>query len=1047
MKKYLQCPSPRPSELRSPGLKGEESIHPATRAVSGRWRERLLVAGIAALMAYQLVEAQVPISSSLSLESNMVVLTWNAEPGSHYSILTSPSLDLPFAALTPTPLLSPLNQVTLREPTGGQNRFFQVAQVDVVAPAVWGPSPTDKGVAVSRRATIEVPIYDDGIIDTNSISFTLTNGPPLRLGDPRLSFSDGLLVFTPGPGDVLGDFGQVVTVAISAADIFGNALNNIQWSFRLEQPPIIQPNVTAVNNVAGGLMLLSTNAAGNTFVYSFAGETSGLTPNMILVSADPGFIYRRTVLTVSEDLVNHTVTVETAEASLADCFQQSSVQFTGDLTAGDLRLASAGAEFAPAGAPSCCSLVFDGTNVISSADFVAEIIRGRFVAKPRVNVRGQFGAQGLQSADFEMRQTLALDLSFRAEAHAAGAYTNRVALGSSVQRLPIELVGFVPAWADATLEFTLGFEGLWQGPGIIMAGVKSTNRFALASQFRDGTWSNQVYRTFRYDVVTPTWQTNLDAEARVYLEVKVQLDLDGLAGPQWLTRPALHAIGSTYAPPGFAGSDVFLYDEFLATAVLDLSSWDSAVPSALVRALDGHDLIHHRTETVPIPVPIGALVQPLPNMVWIPPGKFQMGEGLTSAAPAECACPLTQVNLSEGFFMSRYEVTQREYFEVTGLNPSVHHGGIWGTNLNRPVENIFWDRATNYCGELTARERLAGRIPYNFAYRLPTEAEWEYACRGGTTNRFHFGEVLRGGLANFDCRSNAVDACASNPVLTVVAPSTSSDPQPVAVGQFAGNAWGLHDLHGNVREWCLDWLGTNLPGGTVADPRGPAAAPFHAIRGGGYEDNDTNCQAHFRSSLSPGAASPDVGFRILLASSPPGPESYSIELPSGFTLIANQLENGGNTLNEVLTLPPAKMEAQIFKWNATLQNYDQPALFDGIMWIDNSGDPSTITLSPGEGAVLFVPENAGGGLHTFSGIRRQTTTPPTLVSGWQIISRQVPEPGNYETIVQRPPVEGVMVQRYLVDGVNVFTTTFTNGTWRPSVPTARKGEAWFLYLP
>jgi hypothetical protein len=187
---------------------------------------------------------------------------------------------------------------------------------------------------------------------------------------------------------------------------------------------------------------------------------------------------------------------------------------------------------------------------------------------------------------------------------------------------------------------------------------------------------------------------------------------------------------------------------------------------------------------------------------------------------------------------------------------------------------------------------------------------------------------------------------------------------------------------------------------------------------------------------------------MVLASSPPGQESYSIVLVSGFTLIANQLEHGGNTLDEVLNLAPDKTDAQVFKWNTTLQNYDAAAIFDGTMWLDNaSGDPSTMTLSPGEGAVLYVPDLAGGGLHTFIGVRRQTVTPPALISGWQIISRQVPEPGNYETIVQRAPVEGAMVKKYLVDGVNSLTTTFTNGAWHPNVPTARRGEAWFLYLP
>jgi formylglycine-generating enzyme required for sulfatase activity len=135
------------------------------------------------------------------------------------------------------------------------------------------------------------------------------------------------------------------------------------------------------------------------------------------------------------------------------------------------------------------------------------------------------------------------------------------------------------------------------------------------------------------------------------------------------------------------------------------------------------------------------------NMLFIPPGTFRMGSSTNEFDRGSNEGPQTAVTISRGFWMGKYEVTQGEYLAVMGANPSYFNGiqtnypappgGInFGADLTRPVESVSWYDATNYCARLTQRERLAGRIASNSVFRLPTEAEWEYACRGWTSTRF-----------------------------------------------------------------------------------------------------------------------------------------------------------------------------------------------------------------------------------------------------------------------------------------------------------------------
>ncbi len=254
----------------------------------------------------------------------------------------------------------------------------------------------------------------------------------------------------------------------------------------------------------------------------------------------------------------------------------------------------------------------------------------------------------------------------------------------------------------------------------------------------------------------------------------------------------------------------------------------------------------------------GALFVPS-GLAWIPPGTFVMG------SPTNEALRLTEENqhpvtLSKGFYMGKYPVTQGEYLAVVGRNPSyfnVNNG--YGLDLTRPVEQVSWFDATNYCALRTAQERAAGIIPTNYVYRLPTEAEWEYACRAGTRTAFYLGRALHSGQANFQGQYeyDATVGLVKNLNGIFLQRTTP-------VGSYAPNPWGLYDMIGNVWEWCQDWFGPYATG-SVTDPQGPATGTGRVVRGGYWYTEGRNCRSARRHDSLPSGPSNILGFRVVLA--------------------------------------------------------------------------------------------------------------------------------------------------------------------------------------
>jgi formylglycine-generating enzyme required for sulfatase activity len=239
----------------------------------------------------------------------------------------------------------------------------------------------------------------------------------------------------------------------------------------------------------------------------------------------------------------------------------------------------------------------------------------------------------------------------------------------------------------------------------------------------------------------------------------------------------------------------------------------------------------------------GNRFDPGERFVWLPPGQFVMGSPDSEVGRYGDEGPQTQVTLTQGFFMGRYEVTQGEYLSVIGSNPSSFTG-----DTNRPVESMSWNGATNYCAQLTLRELTAGRLPVGWAYRLPTEAEWDYASRAGSTNRFGYGDDPGyTQLANYAWYS----------VNSGSATHTVSGKLP--------NRWGLYDMSGNVWELCSDWYAGVLPGGSVTDPQGSATGSYRVLRGGSWNTDAYLCRSAQRNAVAPTLRWSFQGFRVVLA--------------------------------------------------------------------------------------------------------------------------------------------------------------------------------------
>ena len=238
----------------------------------------------------------------------------------------------------------------------------------------------------------------------------------------------------------------------------------------------------------------------------------------------------------------------------------------------------------------------------------------------------------------------------------------------------------------------------------------------------------------------------------------------------------------------------------------------------------------------PFPAPAGQKTMALDlgdgikmQLVLIPAGKFVMGSPGSETGRDDDEGPQRRVTVSRSFYMGVTEVTQDQYAAIMGKNPSKFSG------LSNPVEQVSWEDAVAFCKALSKK---TGQT-----VRLPTEAEWEYACRAGSKTRFSFGDEDRDLGAHAWYEDN-------------------SDGKSHPVGKKKANAWGLYDMHGNVWEWCGDWYAESYAGLKTEDPQGPGGGKFRVLRGGSSGYKPARCRSANRYWLTPDYRGIRIGFRV-----------------------------------------------------------------------------------------------------------------------------------------------------------------------------------------
>jgi sulfatase modifying factor 1 len=243
------------------------------------------------------------------------------------------------------------------------------------------------------------------------------------------------------------------------------------------------------------------------------------------------------------------------------------------------------------------------------------------------------------------------------------------------------------------------------------------------------------------------------------------------------------------------------------------------------------------------------------RLCWCPAGRFTMGSPANEAGRRGDEGQVS-VQITRGFWTARTEVTQGEWRRIVGDFPERPPSAEFGRGDDMALYWVNYTEAELFCARLTARAHSAGSLPKTWAFKLPTEAQWEYACRAGTTTAFAFGDRLTREQANI-----------------------GGEPRPdgsrglmgrgKAVGSYAPNAWGICDMHGNIFEWCRDWYHPQLPGGVDPDLSGKQGSPngdgtfSRCRRGGAWNDPAEFCRSAMRLRYEPHRRSDHIGFRVV----------------------------------------------------------------------------------------------------------------------------------------------------------------------------------------
>jgi formylglycine-generating enzyme required for sulfatase activity len=932
--------------------------------------------------------------------NNSVLTIWDATPGRTYRLEATTNLTAPWLNALPGTLTASSNALSQIFPTDVFARFFRVLVLDMEGPEVYRTEPAAGGIAVSRSAALRAWLRDDSGIVTNTITLVLatptTTNAPVTLADARLSFTNGLLTYTPTNTETLGAAGDIVTVSLAVADTLGNQTTNFSWSFQLELPPVASTNIvfiggggapatTRLANVtatASTLTLVSSN--GNTFLFSYTGGSSGVTNGLILVNSSLQSGYTVVVTNFTNYVASNTVVVITRPAKLAELLKDGSLvsqTFTQVTPSGGASLAIG----ISAGLPvnyhhDLAQVVYqDGGMTVeliagSAFDWNGQLTLGANVRDFRLR---EFEAtlSGTVTANLQARFSVSNSVSSSGTKAVIAPVTNRYA--SAI----ITPIGPVPVWVDVVYEIDAGYEATATASDSVTSGITASRDIVVSRRWSDAAgWSTPFEspgQSFSY--TRPVFQAQVTANLKVYLQPKVTFYLYSVAGVSGDLQPSLELEATAQAnPPEF---DLSLYGALTSTMGLNLKVWDEAwgeqpsktfeliprtqlwhtnvstnmpritlppksvavesntpakffveakgkdplqyrwyknglllgddesksgtrTPTLNVPRAKGHDAANYTVEVrntngtvTTTAVRLSLLVAPT-NMVLIPAGAFQMGDAQGDNLTTD-EQPVHSVYVS-AFHIDKYEVTKALWDDVSNwaiTNGYSFNYGAESKAANHPAHSVTWYDAVKWCN---ARSEKEGRMPayytssaqttvyrsgqvsvdnssvkWNTGYRLPTEAEWEKAARGGLSGRrFPWGDTISHKQANYfshwsegrpyysyDVAGTQYYHPTYNNGTTDVTPYTSP------VGSFAVNGYGLYDMAGNVAEWCWDWHGS-YSSVSQSDPVGPASGVSRMFRGGSWSFNASSgrCADRFgHTSIPPDIRLGVFGLRCALS--------------------------------------------------------------------------------------------------------------------------------------------------------------------------------------
>ena len=543
----------------------------------------------------------IPVNCNLFFNgSNAVQIAWNAYPGKSYVIQTTTNLAQPWqnAPTTPPTLSTTTNWLSYSFPVTAKAQFFKVVKLDTDGPEVYKTTPFDGAIGVDPQATIQAWLRDDSGVDTNTIALTVGTNAPVSLKDLRLSYVSGVLTYTPATNQFLGTNGQTVIASLSVKDILGNQTTNFTWSFQLALAPVISSNIVFLGGASPApcnLTLLSTN--GNNFTFSYTGSCC-LTNGMQLVNSNLYTGYARTVVSFTNYPASNTVVALTRTATLAELLQ------AGTLSPGAFTLLtnSAGGKYQPKDLTTTLDfplnynlslgqvLYHDGNLLVQTLPSSQLSLNGT------LHLVASFQGFRLTAVQAQVTGTESFELDVQAQAAAAENFAGSLALIPPIHQLYGGFIGPVPVWVDVEFEVNAGYTADFSASAEITDGINGVKTISVGRNWAaaGGRADNCDNPPASLNILTPNWQVQGSADARVYLQPKVSVLVESLVGFSADLEPYLELSGSAQLNP--PECDLSLFAGLSSTIEMDLTGWDAswgALPSTTLNLIPPQTLWHY----------------------------------------------------------------------------------------------------------------------------------------------------------------------------------------------------------------------------------------------------------------------------------------------------------------------------------------------------------------------------------------------------------------------------------------------------------------------